>query len=227
MTHIALLGDSVIDNGAYVGDGPDVAEQVRNLVPDEWKVTRLAIDGAVTSIIFSQLEDLPTDTTHIVLSVGGNDALGEADVLDAPAHSVAEALQRLAGIQDRFREDYASMLDATARLNLPTAVCTVYDPRYPDPLQRRMGSLGLSVINDVVTREAFFAQPFSDRPAGDVRCGRGLRQSDRAVRAGRHEAGSRHSSVRVQAAWRDARDPIRGGLIGRIFTAYMYYPLSN
>ena len=39
MTHIALLGDSVIDNGAYVGRGPDVAEQVRNLVPDEWKVT--------------------------------------------------------------------------------------------------------------------------------------------------------------------------------------------
>ena len=39
MTHIALLGDSVIDNGAYVRRGPDVTEQVRNLVPDEWKVT--------------------------------------------------------------------------------------------------------------------------------------------------------------------------------------------
>ena len=47
------------------------------------------------------------------------------------------------------------MLDATAQRNLPTAVCTVYDPRFPDPVQRRMGSLGLSVINDVVTREAF------------------------------------------------------------------------
>ena len=31
----------------------------------------------------------------------------------------------------------------------------MYDPRYPDPLRRRMGSLGLSVINDVVTREVF------------------------------------------------------------------------
>ena len=47
MTHIALLGDFVIDNKAYVGRGPDVAEQVRKLVPDEWKVTQLAIDGAV------------------------------------------------------------------------------------------------------------------------------------------------------------------------------------
>ena len=103
-------------------------------------------------IIFSQLEDLPTDTTHIVISVGGNDALGEADVLDAPAHSVAEVLQQLAQIQDRFREDYASMLDATAPRNLPTAVCTVYDPRYPDPLRRRMGSLALTVTNDVISR---------------------------------------------------------------------------
>ena len=117
--------------------------------------TRLAIDGAVTSIIFSQLEDLPTDTTHIVISVGGNDALTAAHVLDAPAQSVAEVLQQLAGIQDRVREDYASMLDATAQRNLPTAVCTVYDPRYPDPLRRRMGSFALSGINDVITREAF------------------------------------------------------------------------
>ena len=113
MTHIALLGDFIIDNKAYVGRGPDVTEQVRKLVPDEWKVTRLAIDGAVTSIIFSQLEDLPTDTTHIVISVGGNDALGEADVLDAPAHSVAEVLQQLArntgplsgGLREHARRD--------------------------------------------------------------------------------------------------------------------------
>ena len=178
MTHIALLGDFIIDNGAYVGRGPDVAEQVRKLVPDEWKVTRSAIDGAVASIIFSQLEDLPPDTTHIVISVGGNDALGEADVLDAPAHSVADVLQQFARIQDRFRENYASMLDATAQRNLPTAVCTVYDPRYPDPLRRRMGSLGLSVINYLVTREAFSRGSFSDRPTGDVRCRRRLRQSD-------------------------------------------------
>ena len=155
MTHIALLGDSVIDNKAYVGRGPDVAEQLRELVPNEWKVTRLAIDGAVTWSVLSQLEDLPTGTTHIVISAGGNDALGEAEVLDAPAQSVAEVLQQLAGIQDRFREDYASMLDATAQRNLPTAVCTVYDPRYPDPLRRRISSLALTAANDVVTREAF------------------------------------------------------------------------
>ena len=46
MTHIVLLGDSVIDNKAYVGEGPDVAEQLRKLSPKKWGVTRLALDGA-------------------------------------------------------------------------------------------------------------------------------------------------------------------------------------
>ena len=162
MTHIALLGDFlVIDNGAYVGRGPDVAEQVRNLVPDEWKVTRLAIDGAVTWSVLSQLEDLPTGTTHIVISAGGNDALGEADVLDAPAQSVAEALQQLAQIQDRFREGYASMLDVTAQRNLPTAVCTVYDPRYPDPDPTPHGFARAFGHQRRGYARSFLAQPFS------------------------------------------------------------------
>ena len=127
--------------------------------------TRAILSFRVTGKVLSRLVDVAErlcqqmdhepKAMHIVISVGGNDALGEADVLDAPAHSVAEALQQLARIQDRFREDYANMLDATAQRNLPTAVCTVYDSRYLDPLRRRMGSLGLSVINDVVTREAF------------------------------------------------------------------------
>jgi hypothetical protein len=42
MTHILLLRDSVIDNKAYVGRGPDVAEQLRKLSPKEWQVTGLA-----------------------------------------------------------------------------------------------------------------------------------------------------------------------------------------
>src|SRR4051812_26261724 len=49
MTHVALLGDSIIDNKAYVAGAPDVADQLRAVAPEEWKVTRLAIDGAVSS----------------------------------------------------------------------------------------------------------------------------------------------------------------------------------
>jgi len=155
MTHIALLGDSVIDNKAYVGSGPDVTEQLRTLAAEDWKVTRLAVDGAVTSGVQGQLASVPIDATHLVISAGGNDAMAESGVLDAPAESVAEVLTRLAEIQDNFRQGYARMLDAAAVRKLPTAVCTVYDPRFPDALRRRMGSLALSIINDAITREAF------------------------------------------------------------------------
>jgi len=32
MVHIVLLGDSVFDNAAYVGGGPDVVRQLRTLL---------------------------------------------------------------------------------------------------------------------------------------------------------------------------------------------------
>jgi GDSL-like Lipase/Acylhydrolase family len=155
MTHIALLGDSVIDNQAYVGPGPDVAGQLRMLSPKAWQVTRLAVDGAFSSDVLRQLDKLPTGATHLVISAGGNDALGESSVLDAAAQSVGEVLIRLATIQDRFRVSYAGMLDAADRRKIPTAVCSVYDPRFPDPLRRRVSALALCVINDVIIREAF------------------------------------------------------------------------
>jgi hypothetical protein len=51
----------------------------------DWRVTRLAIDGAVTSGVVRQLSQEPADTTHLVIRAGGNDALQEAHILDAPA----------------------------------------------------------------------------------------------------------------------------------------------
>src|SRR3954469_4905603 len=155
MTHIALLGDSVIDNKAYVDRGPDVAEQVRMLAPKEWKVSRLAVDGATSSSVLTQLDRLPSDTTHLVISAGGNDALGESGVLDQSARSVSDVLMKPTDIQERFRRSYATLLE---RRKLPTAVCSVYDPRFPDPVRRRIGALALSVINDAITREAFARQ---------------------------------------------------------------------
>jgi hypothetical protein len=154
MTHIALLGDSVIDNKSYVGGGPDVAEQLRMIAPKRWTVTRLARDGAVVSGVTSQLADISEKTTHLVISAGGNDALQHSGVLDAPAASAAQVLSKLADIQDMFRQGYRRMLDAAENLKLPTAVCTVYEARFPEP-RRRLAALALSVINDAITREAF------------------------------------------------------------------------
>jgi hypothetical protein len=155
MPHIALVGDSVIDNQAYVEGGPDVAEQLRRLIPKSWEVSRLAVDGAVIADVLRQLAAIPEAATHLIISAGGNDALHESGVLTAPANSMAEALTLLADVQDRFRRAYAHLLDTAARFKGEIAVCTIYDPRFPDARERKLGSLALSVLNDAVTREAF------------------------------------------------------------------------
>jgi hypothetical protein len=36
MGHLVLLGDSVFDNAAYVGGGPDVVAQLRARLPTGW-----------------------------------------------------------------------------------------------------------------------------------------------------------------------------------------------
>ena len=68
---------------------------------------------------------------------------------------MADALDRIAAIRDQFAQDYGAMLDGVLGRGLPTAVCTIYDPRFPDPRQRRLAATGLTVFNDCITREAF------------------------------------------------------------------------
>jgi hypothetical protein len=47
------------------------------------------------------------------------------------------------------------MLDTVLGRRLPTAVCTVYDPRFLDPLRQRLAIAGLALFNDVIARAAF------------------------------------------------------------------------
>src|SRR5215212_2210334 len=124
MNHVVLLGDSVFDNAAYVGGGPDVVTQLRRRLPPEWRVTLLAVDGSLIGGIAQQLARLPPDASHLVISIGGNDALGHASVLDSPSRSVAESLAQLAVIQKRLHADYAVMIDAVLRQRRSTALCS-------------------------------------------------------------------------------------------------------
>lgn len=155
MAHIVLLGDSIFDNAAYVSGGPDVVKQLRARLPAGSKATLAAVDGAVTSGVARQLQGVPADATHLVVSVGGNDALGHSIILEEGARSVAEAVGRLAGVREAFAHEYRAMLDAVTARGLPTAVCTIYDARYPDLLRQRLVVTGLCVFNDVIMREAF------------------------------------------------------------------------
>ena len=129
--HVVLLGDSIFDNAAYVAGAPDVIRQVRKRLPQGSKATLVAVDGSKIGDVGRQLRRVPLDATHLVLSIGGNDALGSSDFLSAPARSTAEALSGLADIGDDFECGYLAMLTDVLAHELPTAICTIYYPRFP------------------------------------------------------------------------------------------------
>ena len=156
MTHVVLLGDSIFDNGSYVRRGePDVVAQVQAKLPAGSRATLCAVDGAVTSGVERQLARIPPDATHLVVSVGGNDALRSSGLLREQARSVAEVITKFAVVQGEFALNYRTMLDAVLERRLPTALCTIYDARFPDPQEQRLVVTALSIFNDVITREAF------------------------------------------------------------------------
>ena len=155
MNHIVLLGDSIFDNAAYVAGGPDVVRQLRDILPSGWRATLNALDGAVIADLPQQLQKLPSDASHLVVSVGGNDALGEAGLLERKVSSMAEALELISGVRERFRSAYARMLDQVLQRRLPLAVCTIYEARFPEAVTRRLAATALTALNDAITREAF------------------------------------------------------------------------
>jgi lysophospholipase L1-like esterase len=153
---VVLLGDSVFDNAGYLrGSGPDVAAQLGARLPPGWRATLLARGGAVAADVPGQLGQLPPDATHLVISAGGNDAGRREGVLGEPARSVADGLATIAALRDGFARDYRAMLDAALGRGLPVAVCTIYDPRFPEPGRRQVAVVALAAFNDVITREAF------------------------------------------------------------------------
>ena len=150
MPHIVLLGDSIFDNATYV-DGPDVVAQLRQLLPDDWRATLAAVDGATIEDVPRQLGCMPDDATHLVVSVGGNDALAHADLLDKAASSSAQVLGWLDDAARAFERRYDDMLAAVLGRSLPTTLCTIYNGNLGPPTQRRAAA-ALAVFNDVVLR---------------------------------------------------------------------------
>jgi hypothetical protein len=154
MGHLILLGDSIFDNGAYVRGGPDVVRQLRGCVPANWDATLLAVDGAVVRNVPSQLARVPRDATHLVVSAGGNDALGASHLLGQSVATVAEALSLLETAQSRFARDYEEMVEAVMARGLPTALCTIYDTP-PSAPEQRLIRTALALYNDEIARAAF------------------------------------------------------------------------
>lgn len=172
MKHIVLLGDSIFDNKSYVNPSElDVPNQLISLVGKDCKVTNLAVDGHVTRHIQTQLTHLPSDATHLFMSVGGNDGLGHLSIFQHPIETVGEALQKMYKIGENFKNVYSSMLDSVLKHKLPTSVCNIYYPRFHSNSLDRVSSylrMGVNVeklqhmamaaetiFNDIIMYEVF------------------------------------------------------------------------
>lgn len=154
MPHIALLGDSILDNGAYTAGEPDVVTHLRRLLPDGWDATLCAVDGATTGGVPAQLSRVPHDASHLAVSMGGNDALQNSDLLWLRASSSAQVLSMFGERLARFERSYHHALDAALALGRHTILCTIYNGALEDdraPLAR----VALSMFNDVILRTAF------------------------------------------------------------------------
>ena len=155
MGHIVLLGDSVFDNGAYTGSEPDVLTHLRSVLPESWRATMCAVDGATTSSLASQVRSIPADATHLFVSIGGNDALGNIDLLSTPVRSTAEALRLFGERVAAFEQGYRRGLVPVLALRKPVTVSTIYNGDLPDREQAALARVALMMFNDTILRIAF------------------------------------------------------------------------
>lgn len=153
--HIVLIGDSIIDNQAYIQpDDPDVRQQLATLFGGDHTVTRLALDGAVIAGAVRQLATIPDDATHIVISAGGNNLLGQSSMLYQSVSSIGESLMVFAQVLNTFDADYRRMVSAALKHARPLTLCTIYNPNEPNELERTVTRIALSIFNDAILRVA-------------------------------------------------------------------------
>ncbi|HSN88347.1 MAG TPA: SGNH/GDSL hydrolase family protein [Thermoanaerobaculia bacterium] len=153
--HLVLLGDSIFDNRAYTAGEPDVVSHLGAVLPAGWRATLCAVDGSITADLPDQVEGLPADASHLAVSIGGNDALMNSDLLSLPVKSTTEALDLFGDRVTLFEASYRAAIGKVLRLGLPTTVCTIYNGNFPDPQYARTASLALAMFNDVILRIAF------------------------------------------------------------------------
>jgi hypothetical protein len=147
------LGDSIFDNGAYTNGLPDVVTHLRQILPEGMTASLLAVDGSATADLESQVANLPSDVSHVVVSVGGNDAILHADALNLPVKSTADALRLFGERALTFESSYRSALASIVRRVPNATVCTIYNANLAGD-DSVLARVGLMLFNDVILRTA-------------------------------------------------------------------------
>jgi hypothetical protein len=152
--HIVLLGDSIFDNAAYAGREPSVLEHLHSILPSGWRASLCAVDGARVADLPEQIRRIPADATHLVLSIGGNDALANRDLLATRVTSTTEALGLFGERSGRFESSYREAVAQVLASGKPLTLCSIYNGNL-DPSEARIARIALMIFNDAILRVAF------------------------------------------------------------------------
>jgi hypothetical protein len=90
----------------------------------------------------------------VVVSVGGNDALMNIDLIRTPVKSTTEALLLFRARISQFELSYRRAIDKVLSLGRRTAICTIYNGDL-DPPERDPARMLLMMFNDVILRCGF------------------------------------------------------------------------
>ncbi|MGJ7538397.1 MULTISPECIES: SGNH/GDSL hydrolase family protein [unclassified Variovorax] len=151
--NLILAGDSVFDNGRHVDPGEEVLTHIRKSLPD-WHISMLAKDGATTLMLRDQLAVQKVEDSYLLVSIGGNDALLNAGILDMPASSTAEVLDLLSDVTEEFEKSYRSAIERCLEITSRLFVCTIYHGNFPDPEYQKRVSIALDVFNSRIIKIA-------------------------------------------------------------------------
>ena len=152
--HICLMGDSIFDNDEYIPGEPGVIEQMRRSIPRAWSAFKVAVDGDCIEDIPSQLEKVPTHTTDIVVSIGGNDLMKSRHLVVNVAEG-ARLEDLIAPLLADFEIAYGWMLDTVSERGLRISACTIYTAiPFAEPEMRNHAPSAIAAFNAIILRLA-------------------------------------------------------------------------
>ena len=151
---LTLLGDSIIDNKFYVKNSEySVTEHIENI--SSFQVEMIAVDGDTTKEVLSnQIGKIQNSSTHIVLSVGGNDLLQNLDLLFLESESMISSLETSFDLIASIHEKYETIIENLLQHNAKILLCTVYEGDLESDLNlarvNKAGQSLLKMFNDTI-----------------------------------------------------------------------------
>jgi hypothetical protein len=154
--HVVLIGDALGNLASLRGQGAGALEgKLRPGADPSWKLTILPADDLIRR---SRLLEIPADATHVVISIEGNRAIANSGLLEGQPASYREGLARLSFAADQFEDVVEGLIHVAQATRLPTVVCTMWLPRYAEPVRQRAAAAALAIFNDRILRRAVEAR---------------------------------------------------------------------